>query len=149
MQHSQKFDASKVLIIDYKIIKGQVDSPSEFDIENIKGHRLTNNLQMSFNLNDKLIKADFTVDIITDSNETVEEEAKANFHFVYVFKIENLEDLSKQENEIVHLDPFLANAVASITYSTSRGILLTRLQGTALQKFILPVIDANKLLPSN
>jgi hypothetical protein len=44
------------------------------------------------------------------------------------------------------LHPSLGNALASITYSTSRGILMTRFQGTALSDFILPVINPNNLL---
>jgi hypothetical protein len=40
----------------------------------------------------------------------------------------------------------LANAIASISYSTARGIILSRFQGTALREFILPVIDPNSLL---
>jgi hypothetical protein len=47
------------------------------------------------------------------------------------------------------LDPDLGNALSAITYSTARGILLTRLQGTAFQDFILPIINPNNLLNNN
>ncbi|GAO27720.1 hypothetical protein JCM15548_14569 [Geofilum rubicundum JCM 15548] len=47
------------------------------------------------------------------------------------------------------LHPDLGNALSSVTYSTSRGILLTKMQGTALQNFVLPIINPNKLLHSN
>jgi hypothetical protein len=40
----------------------------------------------------------------------------------------------------------LGNALASITYSTTRGILMTGFQGTALCNFILPVKDPDELL---
>jgi len=40
----------------------------------------------------------------------------------------------------------LANAIASISYSTARGIIVSRFQGTALCDFILPVISPNDLL---
>ncbi len=69
------------------------------------------------------------------------------FHFVYVFHVENLQELAiPDENKGISLNGGLGNALASITYSTSRGILLTRLKGTGLENFILPVIDPNSLL---
>ncbi|MNY64312.1 hypothetical protein D3C86_2014030 [compost metagenome] len=49
-------------------------------------------------------------------------------------------------DETITIHPALGNALASITYSTSRGILMTRFQGTVLSDFILPVIDPNSLL---
>jgi hypothetical protein len=60
----------------------------------------------------------------------------------------NLSDLVKiiDKTEQLEVNNGLANALASMTYSTSRGVLLTRLQRTALEAFILPVIDPNELL---
>ena len=70
-----------------------------------------------------------------------------NFHLVFVYRVENLEELAKPDkNNLLDLYPALGNALSSITYSTSRGILLSRLQGTALQNFVLPIINPNKLL---
>lgn len=147
MWDNKKFQPEKISIIDFKIIKGQVETPEDFSIEKIDGHHLDNSLQLSFNLKDKLVKADFSVEIKSESKKTTYIEATGNFHFVYIFKVENLEELSKlNKSKLVELNPLLANALSSITYSTSRGVLLTRLQGTALQNFILPVIDPTVLL---
>jgi len=66
---------------------------------------------------------------------------------VFVYHIENLNELANPDDKkLIQLHPALANALSSVTYSTSRGILLTRLQGTALQNFVLPIINPNKLL---
>jgi hypothetical protein len=66
---------------------------------------------------------------------------------VYIYHVENLEELVKPaKNHLIDLNPALGNALSSITYSTSRGILLARVQGTALQNFVLPIINPNKLL---
>lgn len=132
------------------MIKGQVDTPENFDISKVIGHELDNSLQLSFNLDDRLAKADFTVSMKTDSKGENETEATGNFHLIFIFRIENLEELvTHEKNNRLNLNPVLANALSSITYSTSRGILLTRLQGTALQNFVLPVINPNKLLQNN
>ena len=61
--------------------------------------------------------------------------------------MDNIEEQkTKEKDEIITVHPALGNALASITYSTSRGILMTRFQGTVLSDFILPVINPNDLL---
>ncbi len=147
MQDKIVFDPEKITLIDFKMIKGQVDTPENFDISKVVGHQLDNSLQLSFNLDDKLAKADFTVSVKTDSKGENEVEATGNFHLIFIYRIENLEELATPEkNKRLNLNPGLANALSSVTYSTSRGILLTRLQGTALQNFVLPIINPNNLL---
>ena len=129
------------------MIKGQVNTPENFDINKVVGYHLDNSLQLSFNLDDKLAKADFTVNVKTDSKGENESEATGNFHLIFIYRIENLEELTiLKKNKRLNLNPGLAKALSSVTYSTSRGILITRLQGTALQNFVLPIINPNKLL---
>ena len=143
------FDPEKITLIEFKMIKGQIDTPENFDNSKVIGHQLDNSLQLGFNLEDKLAKADFTISIKTDSKGENEDEATGNFHLIFIYRIENLEELAKPlKNKTLNLNPGLANALSSLTYSTSRGILLTRLQGTALQTFVLPIINPTKLLNS-
>lgn len=143
------FDPEKITLIEFKMIKGQIDTPENFDNSKVIGHQLDNSLQLGFNLEDKLAKADFTISIKTDSKGENEDESTGNFHLIFIYRIENLEELAKPvKNKTLNLNPGLANALSSLTYSTSRGILLTRLQGTALQTFVLPIINPTKLLNS-
>jgi hypothetical protein len=148
MQDKSVFEAEKIALIEFKMIKGQVDNPENFDINKVAGHQLDNSLQLSFNLDDKLAKGDFTVSIKTESKN--ESEAAGIFHLIFIYRIENLEELAiAEKNKRLILNPGLTNALSSVTYSTSRGILLTRLQGTALQNFVLPIINPSKLLQKN
>lgn len=147
MPDKQIFIPEKLSIISFKLIKGQVEAPEEFIVENVEGHHLENNLELGFNLQDKLIKVDYTIDITTESKGKNKNEAKGSFHFVFIFSVENLEELAiLNEKKMIDLNGSLGNALSGITYSTSRGILLTRLQGTPFQNFILPVINPNNLL---
>lgn len=137
----------KIEIVDFKIIKGQINSPFDFEIENVEGHTFNVDFELGFNLDDKLVKADFSVNVETKSKEDDIEEAVGVFSFVYVFYVDNIDELTTLEKDhTVALHPSLGYALASITYSTSRGILMTRFQGTALSDFILPVINPNNLL---
>lgn len=147
MLDNSAFDPEKIIFLDFKMTKGQVDTPEDFEITKVDGHQLDYSMELSFNLDDKLAKADFIVSIKTDSKGKNPKEASGNFHLVYFYKVENLELLSKltKKNEL-DINPLLGNALSSVTYSTSRGILLTRLQGTSLQNCVLPIINPNKLL---
>ena len=149
MLDKSKFNPEKINLVDCKIIKAQVDMPENFDLNKVAGYKLDNTLQLGFNLEDKLAKADFTINIQSDSKGDNEFEASGDFHLVFIYRIENLEELAVlDKNNRVDLNPSLANALSSVTYSTSRGILITRLQGTALQNFVLPIINPNNLLRS-
>lgn len=146
-ENKNKFNPEKIVILDFKLIKGQIDAPEAFEESVIVKYDIENTFTLRFNFGEKLAKADFSCTIKTVSQGANKEEAQGRFQFVFVFKIENFEELAKEkEAKILQVEPKLLNSLAAISYSTARGILLTRLQGTPLQKFILPVIDPNKLL---
>lgn len=151
MPVKQHFQPDKLSMVDYKLLKGQIDTPELFNQENISGFFTDNSLQLGFNLQDKLAKAEISIQISSNSEKKNSKEATGNFELVYIFSVENLEELSSYENgtDDLLIDPVLANTLASISYSTSRGILLTRLQGTVFESFILPVIDISVLLQTS
>lgn len=141
------FHPDQIHLIKMVIIKCHIDSPFDFSIKKSKGHEFNMDFDLGFNLKDKLVKADFKLNVTSKSEGGNLEETRGDFHFVFIFKIENLAELAIQNKKhIIDLDPRLGNALASITYSTTRGILFTRLKGTSLEDFILPVIDPNSLL---
>ncbi len=146
MPDNHIFDPEKMTLIEFKMIKGQVDTPENFDINKVVGHQLDNSLQLGFNLDDKLAKADFTVDIKTDSKGGNENETTGHFHLIFIYRIENLEVLAiPAKNNKIDLNAELGDALSSVSYSTARGILLTRFLDTGLKNFILPIINPNKL----
>ncbi len=66
---------------------------------------------------------------------------------MFQFDIENRAELiEKSADGSVHVSKALGNAVASITYSTARGVLWARYQVTSFSGFLLPIIDPNLLL---
>jgi len=148
MLDKEILDPDKLTLTEFKLIKGQVDTPEYFDVNKIAGNDIENSLQFSFKLDDKLVKTDFTIELKTNSKGANAEEATSSFHLVFIFKVENIEQLTTktEKNSSIKFSTSLGNALSSIVYSTSRGILLTRLQGTAFQNFILPIINPNKLL---
>ena len=147
MSDKQLFEPEKLSIVDFKFIQNQVSTSEDFITEHVQGYQLENSLELAFNLGEKLVKADFTLEVKTDSKGANLQESAGVFHLLFIYKVDNLEELVEPEqNNMLRFHPSLGNAISSITYSTSRGILMTRLQGTALQNFILPVINPNKLI---
>ena len=72
------------------------------------------------------------------------------FELQLFFEVENLAELMLTDDEhpepIVH--PQLGLMLASIAYSTARGILWTRLAGTPLEGISLPIIEPRNLFLS-
>ncbi len=139
----------KIVIKEFRLIKGQLDSPYDFRISGIKSFDFNVNLAIGVNIDENLIKSDFdlTVATVSDAETT---EANASYQITFLFLVDNLnEHAQTQDDGFVDWNPYLANAIASITYSTARGILWSRFQGTVMENFILPVIDPNELLRKN
>ena len=57
------------------------------------------NFELGFHIPDKLIKADFSVNVATKSEKEDSEEAIGAFSFVYVFHVDNIEELTKLEED--------------------------------------------------
>jgi hypothetical protein len=141
-----KFIPEKLSITEYKILKGQIDAHEDFDMSNVTGHSIEHTFDLGFDLQHKMVRTELEIKIESVSGKS-SIEATGHFTLVFIFAVENMEELATENKEkLIDLDAQLANALASVSYSTARGILLTRLQGTALQNFILPILNPNKLI---
>lgn len=143
------FNVDQLHLREFRLVKGQIDSPFEFNSDEVDGYHFEVGFEMGFDIENKLIKADFQANIKTKPAAGYEQQATGYFEFVYIFEVENIKALVVEKSgNGFEVDSQLANAISSISYSTSRGVLLTRFQGTALANFILPVFDPEKLIPS-
>lgn len=136
----------KIHIVDFKLTKGLVMSPGDLDETTIAHFGFDVNLTTGFNLEERQIKADLEITVVAIGKDDEALEVGGEFHFSFYFFVENLDELVTDSGKSKVVSRNLGNAIASITYSTSRGIVMTRFQGTALRGFILPVIDPNTLL---
>lgn len=146
MSEAKLLKPELIHLLEFRLIKGQIDSPFDFKMDKIEDYELKVEFEMGFNHEEKLVRSDFNINVTTKSVDQVTEEARASYQFAFVFNVENLEELVTTDENGLKVSSNLGNAIASITYSTSRGILLSRFMGTVMQDFMLPVISPNELL---
>lgn len=146
MTKKKPLDVSKLRLFQYEIIHASIKSSLEFDPYLVESHEFNVNLDLNFDETNKVVLAKLDFTISTKSSKEVTE-AKGAFELVFAFHVENLEELiERDEKGVLVVNAGLSNAIASVSYSTARGILLTRFQGTALSGFILPIVNPNELL---
>lgn len=115
---------------------GQTPSSFQFQVGYDSGFDMQNNGAST--------QITVTITGVKDNNEII---SKASYEIHFYFTIENFQDLIEVDPNDGQIKVFqgLGNALASVTYSTTRGLVLGRLQGTSLEKFIMPVINPNDL----
>lgn len=141
------FAPENIKILGWSMLMEHISSPLDFDSDQISYHGFHVDMELNINPEDDMLKADLRIEVITESEGNNTEEAQAVFQILYYLRVQDISDytISREAEKIVlHTD--LGNYIAALTYSTSRGIILSRVSGTGLKDFILPVIDTDSLL---
>lgn len=141
------FDPTKVHFSDFKMLKGQVETPAGLELPAALLFLSDYHLSMGLSADNELMRVDLAVEIKAESPTSEMPAIQGSFHFAFLYQIENLDELVQlADAKAPQLDYNLSVALAGITYSTVRGMLMTRLQGTLLEKFIMPVVNPADLL---
>jgi len=90
------------------------------------------------------IRLETILDGMNDKDEKLGVHAEYGIEFH--FHVDNLEDFVEENENGKQVDSVLGTTILSIAFSTSRGIIIERTQGTYLEGIILPVIDPKELL---
>jgi hypothetical protein len=100
------------------------------------------NFSAGINPSQKKVRVIINYNISTFLNSNEKIDINGKFEIAYFFSVENLLNTGEE----IEINPDLASSLANIAYSTSRGIIYTRCQGTILQKLILPVTSTKRLV---
>lgn len=134
-----KFDADKLHFLSFKTIEENFSVPEFFDENLINEFETSNKVDIAFNIEEKLIRTQFDIEVATISDN--DKEAKTNLKLVFIFKCDNMEELAKpQQKDTAEIDASLGFAVSAVSHSTARGILLVKLSDTVFADFILPIV---------
>ncbi len=152
MNQERKIEPEKIHILSIKTLKGKIENNEDASSSAIVGYRYKNALAVALNLDEKIVGLKHTIYIDTLNKKQEELEIRASYTHEFIFRVDNLNDFVNvpEENEGTeekeeNIDPILLGTLAGIAYSTVRGIVMNRTQGTALNAVILPVIDPKKL----
>ncbi len=88
----------------------------------------------------------FSCEIETFTEENNPINVSGNFDVAFYFLGNNLDKLTTtNDDQGLTINGDLITALANISYSTSRGIIYTRCQGTILKNFMLPILPNEEL----
>ncbi|MBI1782738.1 MAG: hypothetical protein HYR66_15445 [Sphingobacteriales bacterium] len=146
MTKQVKIEADKIHILNIRTLRGNIDCPIDANIDNVYGHVFGFDLKTALQSQDNMVGLKLQVDIeaIDEANEKLP--ITGSYTHEIIFKIDNLDDFIEKENGGEWIDARLGSTLVTIIYSTVRGIIYSRTQGTSLGIVILPVIAPLKLM---
>lgn len=148
MIKDRKIEPSKIQILSIKTLKGNIHAGTGLDIHAVGRHKFDFELGVGFNSEEKIIGLELTVNIQAVSKTDESLDLTASYTHEIIFQIDNFDDFINKEGnqQEIKIDRIMAGTLAGIAYSTVRGIILTRTQGTSLNAVVLPIIDPKTLL---
>lgn len=139
------FKPELIQMVGFRVREGHL---KHFDVptSKTKRYRFTVNNSLATVPEKKGVSVRFEVEIY-QTNAKKEDLATARYVFEADYTVKNLSELLLEpEKPNSSIDKRLLISLVAITYSTVRGALITRLQGTQMDDFFLPVVDPVKLI---
>ena len=150
MSPERKIEADKIHLLQIKTLKGNIDAASDADTNAIAGHQFIFELGTGINIEENIVGLKLLVNIEARDKSDNPLPITGSYTHEIIFKVENLKDFIEtgEENGAPSnkIDGALGSTLFSIVYSTVRGIIFTRTQGTSLGSVILPVYSPKKLM---
>lgn len=151
MKEGRIIEPEKIHIVNLQTQKGNIEGVAGNNKVNIKGHSYECIAGIGIDASKNLVGIELTIDIeaINESDEKLG--ISGSYTHEIVFRVENLNDfLEIHEDGSAPSIDFLMNAtLTGIAFSTVRGIIFSRTQGTSLGTVILPVVDPKKIVGDN
>ena len=146
MKEDRKIDPEKIEMVSLKTLQGNI-SGENIDPKSIKGYTYGFIVGTGIDPEQRIVGIELTVNIQAVGHGDKDLPVSGSYKHEAVFHVENLDDfIDIQEGEQLPILDALMNAtLIGIAFSTVRGIIYSRTQGTLLNTVILPVVDPKKL----
>lgn len=149
MTETGVFDIDLIKIDEIVITNAGIDNNTQLTSLEKDNHYFDINFgfESGVNLPQKKFRLVFSCNMSTFTKDDIKVDVSGRFDIVFYFIVENLDTLTRvdSENGLVINSDFVTS-LANIVYSTSRGIIYTRCQGTILKHTILPILSTKDLL---
>lgn len=146
MNPDRKIDADKIHILDIKTLAGNIECKSQEDAKKVEAHRFEFELSNGLAVKDNIIGFKLVVDIVAIDKKGQPLSIEGSYTHEMIFKVDNLDDFVEKTDKGDMLDAGLGSTLVSIIYSTVRGIIYNRTQGTSLGVVTLPVVAPLRLM---
>lgn len=146
MSPERKIEADKIHILSIRTLKGNIDASSEANTEKIVGHQFGFELSTGLNTDENIVGLQLVVNIIAVDKDDKPLNIEGSYTHEMLFRVDNLDNFIESQEKGNLIDGGLGSTLISIIYSTVRGIIFTRTQGTSLGLVVLPVIDPKILM---
>lgn len=146
MSNNIKVDADKIHILNLKTIQGNIECGADTDTSDVGAHLFSFDLDNALDADRSIVAVKLKVDIKAFNSSDEELDLKGSYTHEMIFKVENLNDFLKEKEGEKLLSPILGSTLVGIAYSTIRGIIYTRTQGTSLGTVMLPVVPPLRLM---
>jgi hypothetical protein len=114
--------------------------------EEIRGFIFDYKTETKADAENKLVFIQLKVEISGKLSEKEGQVNLGNFEFGFVYRVENLDELIQLEDDHRYLDTMLQMSLLGISFSTARGIILTKAANTAISDAYLPILNPALLL---
>ena len=141
--------ADKIIVQSIKVLGGNITAEPGIDVSKIDSYEVKYGIADHANIQEKKFQFRLSVYIEAVDRENKQIGARGEYHIEFIFFVANVEyyiQNIEEETKTIFFHPALLHTLLSIVYSTSRGIILSRTQGTSIDSVILPVVDTNDLL---
>lgn len=144
-------DSEKIHLLSVKVFKANLDTTEQFrdNPEKVNKYVIDTASDTVFNFKDKLCRFRFFFKFTGIDDKQNPLGIEAEYGIEYQYFIENINDflIHKNDNEVV-IDSQLGITLCSISYSTSRGIILEKMRGTYFEDVLLPIVSPVNILES-
>lgn len=149
-----KIAPEKIQIISIKLLSSNLHTTNDFLDKNrhtLSHVRIDYAQNSSFDVKSKQVRIILNIHLIALNKENKEIGLSGEYELDFIIHVQNFEEfLKKDKNDNFVIDSALGSTLMGIIYSTARGIILERTQGTFFNGVILPVINPNALMmPKN
>lgn len=141
-----KVDADKIVILNIRTLQGNIECAEDAEVDKVAAHKFQFELEAGMDTDKHIIGQKLKVDISAFDKNERPLSIKGSYTHEMAFRVDNLLDHVNMKGERKLLDPVLGSTLVGILYSTVRGIIFTRTQGTSLGTVVLPVVPPLRLM---
>jgi len=146
MKQYRIIDADKIHVLSIKTLSGNIECGPDADASAIASHEFSFGLGTGLNPEDNIVGLKLVVEIEARDKKDRPLPIKGSYTHEMIFRVDNLEEFIENNGTEDIIDGLLGSTLVSIIYSTVRGIIYSRTQGTSLGVVIIPVIAPIKLM---